>query len=142
MKHNNVIALASRITEKAHRLIIRELEARGINGIVPSHGGILGHLFTGEKYTMKNLAEKIHRTKPTVTVLIDKLVNLGYVTKEKSREDSRVTFISLTEKGLELKPNFIEISESVNAIVYKDLSDEEAEYIEAMLGRINRNLDE
>jgi len=142
MKHNNVIALASRITEKAHRLIIRELEARGINGIVPSHGGILGHLFTGEKYTMKDLAEKIHRTKPTVTVLIDKLVNLGYVTKEKSREDSRVTFISLTEKGLELKPNFIEISESVNAIVYKDLSDEEAEYIEAMLGRINRNLDE
>lgn len=142
MKHNNVIALASRITEKAHRLIIRELEARGINGIVPSHGGILGHLFTGEKYTMKDLAEKIHRTKPTVTVLIDKLVHLGYVTKEKSREDSRVTFISLTEKGLGLKPDFIEISESVNAIVYKDLSDEEAEYIEAMLGRISRNLDE
>jgi len=138
----NAIALASRITEKAHRLIIRELEARGIEGIVPSHGGILGHLFTGERYTMKDLAEKIHRTKPTVTVLIDKLVGLGYVIKEKSREDSRVTFIRLTEKGLELKPIFIEVSEKMNAIVYKDLSEEQANYIEAVLEKIKCNLDE
>jgi len=41
MKENNIIALASRLTEKAHKLIISELEARGIHGIVPSHGGIL-----------------------------------------------------------------------------------------------------
>lgn len=142
MKKKNVIALASRITEKAHRLIIRELEARGIYGIVPSHGGILVQLFTGEKYTMKELAEKIHRTKPTVTVLVDKLAVLGYVKKEKSREDSRVTFIRLTEKGLALKPSFIEISERVNAIVYKDLSEEETECIEQILVRINCNLDE
>jgi len=142
MKQKNVVALVSRITEKAHRLIVRELEARGIHGIVPSHGGILVHLFTGEKYTMKDLAEKIHRTKPTVTVLVDKLVALGYVTKEKSTEDSRVTFIGLTAKGVELKPSFIEISERVNAIVYKNLSDEEAENLEVTLGRISKNLDE
>ncbi len=138
----NVVALVSRITEKAHKLIVRELEARGVDGIVPSHGGILGNLFTGERYTMKDLAEKIHRTKPTVTVLIDKLVGLGYVTKEKSREDSRVTFIRLTEKGLELKPIFIEVSERMNTIVYKDLSEEEANYLEATLEKIKRNLDE
>jgi len=91
---------------------------------------------------MKDLAEKIHRTKPTVTVLVDKLVALGYVTKEKSQDDSRVTFINLTEKGLGLKPSFVEISDSVNAIVYKNLSDGESEYIEETLVIINRNLDE
>ena len=142
MKHKNVIALASRITEKTHRLIIRELQAHEIDGIVPSHGDILVNLLNGEKYTMKDLAEKIHRTKPTVTVLIDKLVDFGYVTKIKSNEDSRVTFVELTEKGLGLKPSFMEISEKMNAIVYKDLSDKEAEFIEAVLGKINRNLDQ
>jgi DNA-binding MarR family transcriptional regulator len=140
MKQGNLIALVSRISEKAHKLIVRELESHGIGGIVPSHGDILAQLLNGEKYTMKDLAEKIHRTKPTVTVLIDKLVNLGYVTKEKSSEDSRVTFIGLTEKGLGLKPSFIEISERLNAVVYKELSDEEAEYLEAALERINRNI--
>ena len=68
---------------------------------------------------MKELAEKIHRTKPTVTVLIDKLVDLGYVVKEKSTEDCRVTFVGLTEKGLGLKPGFREISERLMAVVYK-----------------------
>lgn len=140
MKQGNAIALLSRITEKAHKLIVQELEAHGIDGIVPSHGSILVHLLTGEKYTMKELAEKIHRTKPTVTVLVDKLVNLGYVTKEKSNEDSRVTFITLTEKGLGLRTSFHTISETLNAVVYKDLSGEDAEYFEAILQKINRNL--
>lgn len=142
MKENNIIALASRLTEKAHRLIIRELEARGIEGIVPSHGGILLLLFTGEAYTMKELAEKIHRTKPTVTVLVDKLVSLGYVTKEKCREDGRSTWIRLTKKGEALKPSFMEISAVVNAIVYQDMAEADAEQIERGLKKIISNLGE
>lgn len=142
MKRNNLIALASRITEKANRLIVNELEARGIEGIVPSHGGILVLLYSGEDYTMKDLADKIHRTKPTVTVLVEKLVNLGYVSKEKSSEDSRVTFIRLTEKGLALKPSFEEISAKTNAIVYQGLSDETAECLEKLLTQVSTNLPE
>lgn len=138
----NAIALASRITDRAHKLIIRELEAHGIEGIVPSHGDILVSLLSGETYTMKDLAEKIHRTKPTVTVLVDKLVAYGYVTKVKSSEDSRVTFIELTKKGRALQPSFAEISAKLNAIVYKNLSDEEAELIERLLGKIDSNLTE
>lgn len=142
MRQGNVIALASRIAEEAHKLIIRELKDYGIKGIVPSHGGIMALLFTGEKFTMKDLAEKINRTKPTVTVLVDKLVDLGYVIKEKSYEDSRVTYISLTEKGFALNPIFEEVSQKVNAVVYKDLSDEEAIYLEKLLGKIKKNLNE
>ena len=137
-----MIALINSIAKKAHTLIVRELEAHGLEGIVPSQGDILVHLLTGKKYTMQELAEKIQRTKPTVTVLIDKLVALGYVTKEKSCEDNRVTFIRLTEKGWKLKPSFIEISERLNLVVYQNLSDQEAEYLETVLGKLNRNLNE
>ena len=77
-----------------------------------------------------------------MTVLIDKLVSLGYVTKEKSIKDSRVTFIRLTPTGLDLKPVFIEVSEIVNAIVYKDLSEEEVNSVEAILEKIKQNLGE
>lgn len=142
MNNKNSIALMSRITEKAHRLIVRELEAREIKGIVPSHGGILALLFTGEMYTMKELAEKIHRTKPTVTVLVDKLVELGYVIKEKSHEDSRVTFIKLTKKGIALQPDFAAVSEKMNAIVYTKVAEEEANVLQELLIKINSNLEE
>lgn len=140
MRKNNVVALTSRISEKAHRLIIRELENNGIHGIVPSHGSILAMLFSGTKYTMRELADKINRTKPTVTVLVDKLVELGYVIKEKSVEDSRVTFISLTEKGAALQPVYVAVSDKLNVAVYQNLSEEEAELVEKLLDKINQNL--
>lgn len=140
MRQGNIIALVSRIAEKAHKLIVQELKAHGLESVVPSHGDILAHLLTGKNYTMQQLAKKIHRTKPTMTVLVNKLVDQGYVTKEKSAEDNRITFIRLTEKGWDLKPSFTAISEHLNAVVYQGLSDQEAEYLEMALDTLNRRL--
>lgn len=142
MKKSNAIALMSRIREKANKFIIRELAEHGVDGVVPSHGEIMVQLFTGRKYTMKELAEKIHRTKPTVTVLIDKLVDFGYVIKEKSAEDNRVTYIKLTPKGLALEPIFIEISEKLNHLVYSGLTESESLSFEKMLTEVNRRFEE
>jgi len=142
MKNKNLIALMSRVTENANKLIIHELRKRGVEGIVPSHGGILLFLFDEEKYTMRELAEKIYRTKPTVTVLVDKLVTLGYVIKEKSEDDSRVTFIKLTEKGKELKPVFDEVSEQLNAVVYRNLTEEGINSLQENIASILRNFNE
>lgn len=140
MKKNNAVALTSRISECAHRFIVKELEKEGICGIVPSHGGILYMLFRGEKYTMKDLADKIHRTKPTVTVLVNKLEEYGYVAREKCTEDNRVTYIALTDKGRELEPIFHEISQRLNDKVYHGLTETEAEQLEGLLEKVNKNL--
>ena len=141
MRKNNAIALMSRIREQANKLIVRELRQRGVEGIVPSHGEIMVHVFAAEECTMQNLAKQINRTKPTVTVLIEKLVACGYVVKEKSAEDNRVTLIKLTAKGWELKPIFEVISAKMNAVVYQGLCEEEAEMLEKVLTQINGNLD-
>lgn len=142
MKNINCVSKMSRITEKAHRLIIRELEAHDIQGLVPSHGGILSLLFTGEVYTMNDLAQKIHRTKPTLTVLVDKLTALGYVKKEKSPKDSRVTLIQLTEAGAALQPSFEAVSQKMNEVVYQGLTVSELGQLENLLERIQKNLKE
>lgn len=141
MRKNNLVALVSRLSETASRFIVKELESHGIDGIVPSHGDILAMLFAQERCTMQEIAAKIHRTKPTVTVLVNKLAELGYVQKEKSDTDSRVTYITLTDKGRELKPHFEAISAKLNAIVYKDMDDEEAEALETIIGKIRANFE-
>lgn len=139
MRKNNAVALISRIREKANRFIVRELVEHGVEGIVPSHGEILLLLFAGKDYTMKELAEEIHRSKPTVTVLVDKLVSHGYVTKHKSQEDSRVTYIKLTERGSRLQPVFQAISDKLNNLVYHGLSDTEAAQMEKLLLVVHEN---
>ncbi|WP_034639664.1 MarR family winged helix-turn-helix transcriptional regulator [Desulfofalx alkaliphila] len=141
MKKGNALSLISRIREKATKLIIKELEGHGIEGIVPSHGDILVILFQGERYTMKELADKIHRTKPTVTVLIEKLVQYGFVEKEKDSEDARLTYVKLTKKGRQLKPIFDTVSGRLNAVMYGDLTEKEAETFENLLERVNATFD-
>lgn len=126
-------AQISKIREEANQFIITELKEHGVEGLVPSHGDIFYHLFFEERCTMNDLAEKIHRTRPTVTILVNKLEACGYVERAKSETDGRVTYVTLTDSGRTLEPAFREISEKLNTIVYGDLSDEDATFFEELL---------
>ncbi len=124
----------------AHKRIIDELEKQGIVGIVPSHGSILHLLYTNNRVTMKELAEFTHKTKPTVTVLVNKLEKMDYLYREKSDQDSRIIFVKLTPKGEELKPIFDDVSKKMNALVYNTLSSNECEAVENILQKVVTNL--
>lgn len=131
-----MLSLVSKIHEKGNRFIIEELKNNGAEGLVPSHGDILVCLYKNGKMTMKDIANSIHRTKPTVTVLIDKLEKLGYLKREDSDEDSRSTNIVLTQKGVDFKVIFEKISKELNKMLYKNLSLEESELIEKLLRKV------
>ncbi len=129
-------SLISKIHEKGNRFIIEQLKINGIVDLVPSHGDILALLYYEGKSTMKDIAEKIHRTKPTVTVLVDKLEKLGFVKREKSVIDNRITYIELTQKAEEFKPIFEKISKDLNELLYKNLTEEEARILDKLLRKM------
>ncbi|MGZ7442335.1 MarR family winged helix-turn-helix transcriptional regulator [Paenibacillus sp. TH7-28] len=137
LKYNSA-SMIGRIHEAVNSRIIFELERRGIEGIVPSHGDILARLYQEDGLSIKELAEKIHRTQPTVTVLVNKLEKLGYVKRTKGKEDARVTSIYLTDKGMELEPVFQSISDVLNEVIYGGLSDSEREQLEKLLDHVYR----
>ena len=132
----NFLALVSKIHEKGNRFIIDELKSNGAEELVPSHGDILICLYEQDKMSMKDIADKIHRTRPTVTVLVDKLEKLGYIKREISQEDSRYTYITLTKKGQDFKPIFEKISEDLNNMLYKNLTEQESNILDNLLQKI------
>ena len=133
---HNLLSLISKIHEKGNRLVTEELEKNGLIGLMPSHGDILFCLYQKNKMTMKEIADKIHRTKPTVTVLVDKLENLGYLKRENSKEDCRYKYIVLTPKGQDFEPLFKQISKILNDNLYKNLSNQEGKKLESLLKKI------
>lgn len=135
------LSLVSKIQEKGNRFIIEELNSNGIKWLVPSHGDILQVLYVHEKLTMKEIANKIRRTKPTVTVLIDKLEKLGYVERLPSNKDSRYTCIILTEQAKNFKPVFDNISKKLNDMLYRDFTDEETQILEQLLEKMMTNIE-
>jgi DNA-binding MarR family transcriptional regulator len=140
MKTTHIVSLISRIRYRANRLLLRELKARRICDLAPSHGDIISILFEVKTTSMRILAERINRDKSTVTALVRKLVALGYVETLEDPQDRRVTLVRLTEKGWDMKETFDEISRILLDTVYHGLSQQEKEEIVAGLERIERNL--
>lgn len=139
MNTRDAISLISKIREKVNRFIVSEMLRHGIDGIVTSHGDIIYALFKKPRLTMAEIAEKIGRDKSTVTALIDKLVRLGYVTKEKDTKDTRVVYVALTQKGYELEPVFEAISRETLDVFYLDVTEKEKEELIRILSKIYNN---
>lgn len=130
------LSLISKIHEKGNKFIIQELNSNGITDLAPSHGDILAMLYLHKKLTMKEIAEKIHRTKPTVTILVNKLEKLGFVKREKSSEDSRITYIMLTSKSEDFKPIFEKISKDLNKMLFENLTNKEIQFLDELLEKM------
>lgn len=141
MRTDNVIAIMGRIMGQAHQLISAELAHRGHSGLVPSHGAILANLYEHGPLAMGELARRIHKRKNTVTTLVNKLEQGGYVERSVSPEDSRVALVSLTTKGEEFRPVFKEVSEILLQAVWGSMAEDEKQALALGLARVLRNLE-
>ncbi|MFZ5969897.1 MAG: MarR family winged helix-turn-helix transcriptional regulator [Bacillota bacterium] len=139
MKTYTIISLISSIREKANKFVMREMKERNIQGLVMSHGDILVALFKEQVLTMKDIANRIEKDKSTVTALVDKLIDIGYVKKEKDPSDNRVILVVLTEEGKKFQSDFEEISDALLSTVYKGFSEDEKEALINHLTRIKEN---
>lgn len=139
MDPSGIIALISTVRSRAYKFIQRELDSRGMKGLAPSHGAILDVLFRHKEISMSDMAARIDRDKSTVTTLVQKLVEHGYVTRRKDPDDTRVTFISLTSAGRALEPAFREISRALIKRTYLGFATDDKRGLMELLERILRN---
>lgn len=140
MDETKIIMLIARIHEKANAFLMEELSSHDMEGLVPSHGDILFLLFLKGSLAMNEIATLINRTKPTVTVLVDKLVDHGYVEKIGDPDDNRVTRISLTARGRSMKSNILEISGNLIKRTYGKMKKDDRLALCALLEQVHNNL--
>ena len=88
---------------------------------------------------MKELANRIHRDKSTTTVLVRKLELAEYIKRETSKDDNRVFYITLTEKGEEYTKNTSRISERLITKCYEGFSENDKNTVLELLTRISQN---
>ncbi|WP_127529858.1 MarR family winged helix-turn-helix transcriptional regulator [Paenibacillus kobensis] len=139
METRDIVSLISKIREKVNRHIVSEMAKQGMEEIGTSHGDILYALFKTPRLTMADISRRINKDKSTVTALVDKLVRLGYLTKERDQEDARVVYVALTPKGSELEPIFESISREMLDRFYANVTDEERELLFGALTKIYNN---
>ena len=134
--------LVARIHESSHKWLAGELASAGLHGLAPSHGDVLAYLFWNGEASMHELADFARRTRPTMTVLVDKMEELGLVSRRKSESDTRSQIVSLTPQGEALRPAFEDISKRFVARLYDGIGEKAALAVEKTLSKILSNLED
>ncbi|MGH4120991.1 MarR family winged helix-turn-helix transcriptional regulator [Clostridium sp.] len=143
MNDKYIIYFISKTKKKMTRFIEKALKEKGLDDLVPAYGNILTVLYNNNngRVSMNQIGKTIGKDKSTITALVNKLSNLGYVKKEKCTQDRRVTYIILTEKGRGIEGKVNDISEKVNLIAYKNFSKSEKDIFLKLLKKMNNNFD-
>ena len=131
-----IVFLCGRIREKANELLARELREQGLGDMVPSHGDVLASLYMEDGAKCSEIAARMHRTKATLTVLVDKLEKNGYVERRADPADKRVQRVWLTEKGRDAQVKFDAISASLRDRVQETLSPGELASLDSLLAKL------
>ena len=91
---------------------------------------------SGDRMTISELAEKTGITKPSVTSLIGRLTDFECVYKEKCSADGRVSYIRLTEKGMNIARHESIATERLIERMMRSLSDREIKQLISLLNAV------
>ncbi|MBF4693580.1 MarR family winged helix-turn-helix transcriptional regulator [Fusibacter ferrireducens] len=140
MNDKYIVYFISKTKKKMQKFIEMQLKENQIDDLVPSYGNIFTALYEhGGRLKMSELSSLVNKDKSTITVLVNKLIERKYIQKEFSKEDRRVVYIVLTEKGRAFESVYKEISAEINAVAFEGFEEGEKEVFLKLLKRMNNN---
>ena len=121
--------------------VVPELLSRaGAEDLTYEQLNVLKLIRTHGAHTLKMLAGFLAVTPPAASVMVDKLVNLGFVARTGNPEDRREILISITARGRRIVERFQELSEKRFSEFLSDLSDEEVTVFNRVVHRFTRTM--
>ena len=141
MKNNGgyLINQIQKISSRKFNELLKEKNIDEFNG---SQGVILYSLWNNKELTIKEIGKITGLAKTSLTSMLDRMEEKGLIRRKDNSEDKRSIKIMLTDKAKELEKDYIDISNKMSNIFYKNFSDKEINEIENYLERIISNLEE
>ena len=131
--------LMAKIRQVGGRISERMLKEYGIE-INSAQGRIMFALWKKDGIAINELSQKTQLKKSTLTSMLDRLENMGYVRRQRSKKDRRKILIKRTNKDKNLESKYVELSEEMTKLYYKGFSRNEIDRFEKDLMRILDNL--
>ena len=122
---------------------IMELEEQAIitqeyQDITNNDMHVIEAIGVGEPKNMSTIAKLLSVTVGTLTIAMNSLVKKGYVIRERGKEDRRVVYISLSEKGLRAYRHHEEFHRQMIEAVLENLTEDETESLVKALAKLER----
>jgi DNA-binding MarR family transcriptional regulator len=131
-----VAAYTSQLRTKINEFLRDELKACGYGELVPSYGSVLSVVYQNDgPVQIKTIYDSLCKQKTTITESINRLVELGYLTKETCPTDARCTYVQATEKALAFREDFGRISKELRGKIFENFSEDEQQQLADLMVR-------
>jgi len=143
-EHGNGEVSLARKVGRMGMLIHRYYEAKAhrhgaMGDPLRGQGRVLALLKAKPETTQRELSYLLDMRQQSLSELLAKLEEKGFITREKSQEDGRVTVVKLTDEGLKAAPSPEQME--VRADALDCLDEEEQAQLEALTNKVTMSLE-
>jgi len=132
--------LIAKIHQLGGRIFAKKLKQYQLTEINPAQGRIMFPLWQKDEIYIHELSKATLLGKSTLTTMLNRLEDEGYLKRVPSEKDRRKTLIKLTEKTQELQEKYVQVSSEMNELFYQGLTEQEKDEFDKYLERILENL--
>jgi DNA-binding MarR family transcriptional regulator len=125
-----VVYLLAKAYQRAHALLKRRL---AVYGLTPIQQLVLGALWHKEGMSAGDLGKKVVLDPATLSGILDRMAERGWVVKQTDPEDKRALRIYLTDEARNLEPTLMEERDNANEEILRNLSLEEKVLLKRLL---------
>lgn len=135
MKEDKILDNLLEITHQPFLIFANQVEEKTDNALAT-----LQLLSEGENVTAGDISEALDIKPSSVTQIIKKLEEAGTAQREKSKQDSRVTIVKITDKGRESLDEHSSISTTLKDVLFQGFAEDELETLNKYLERMVSNI--
>lgn len=134
--------MITQIKQVQGRVFQRLLQICGVEEFNGPQGRILYVLWQADGVPIVELSQKTGLAKNTLTAMLGRMEEAGLIRREQSERDRRRAVITLTDKARKLEGKYNEVSQQMNVLFYRGLTQEDAAQLDGLLDRVLENLEQ
>ncbi|EMT45769.1 MULTISPECIES: MarR family winged helix-turn-helix transcriptional regulator [Anoxybacillus] len=129
------------VLSRAHKAVSEhvkhDIQRYGLN---PTEFGVLDLLYHKGAQPIQQIGDKILLTSGSMTYVIDKLEEKGYIVRQRCEKDRRITYAVITDEGKALMDHIFPQHAQKMSDIFRSLSTEEKELAIHLLKKIGLSL--
>ncbi|WP_419872244.1 MarR family winged helix-turn-helix transcriptional regulator [Candidatus Pristimantibacillus sp. PTI5] len=126
---------------QVRRQINAEWNTYNVHGLGMTHGRMLTILTQSGAQKASALAEQLLITSGGVTGIADRLIELGYVKRERGEKDRRVVMLDITEEGLKAVKLIESVRSQLMHKLFEGMSEQDMEQGLQLFEHMSRNME-
>ncbi len=132
--------LMTKIRKLSERIFAKILRDFKVSEITAAQGRVMFPLWQKDNISFQDLKKRTSLSKATLSHMLDNLEKGAHIKRVPDENDRRTIKIKLTKKNKALQDKYIQVSNQMKEIYYKDFTEEEIDEFESYLRRLLANL--